>query len=417
MSGHIDTGPANTGPVDTGPVDVVIAGGGLIGAGIAWRAVQRGLTVRVVDPDPGSGASQAAGGMLAPVSEATYGEDRLLRLGQESLRRYPEFVAELQAATGHDVGLRTTGTLLVGFDADDMRALDDLHRYHRELGLPAQRLTPGESRRLEPGLTPRLRGALHAAADYSVDARALHAALLAALPTGTLVRARVTAVTVQNGRAIGVTLADGSVLRGQTVVVALGAASAALPGAPALPVRPVGGQILRARSLDGEPLAERTVRALVRGRHVYLVPIGANGMIIGATSEEKGWHSRVTVGGVFELLRDATEVLPALAEAELTETLVRFRPGTPDNAPILGPTPVPGLVVATGHYRNGVLLTPVTADAIAELLVTGALPEVAADFTIARFTAPESNTARFTAPEDQDSAAGAGRSASHMPAG
>ena len=138
MSGHIDTGPANTGPVDTGPVDVVIAGGGLIGAGIAWRAVQRGLTVRVVDPDPGSGASYAAGGMLAPVSEATYGEDRLLRLGQESLRRYPEFVAELEKATGHDVGLRTTGTLMVGFDADDMRALDDLHRYHRELGLPAQ---------------------------------------------------------------------------------------------------------------------------------------------------------------------------------------------------------------------------------------------------------------------------------------
>jgi glycine oxidase ThiO len=379
------SGPADTGPADAGPVDVVIAGGGLIGAGIAWRAIHRGLTVRVVDPDPGSGASYAAGGMLAPVSEASYGEDRLLRLGQESLRRYPEFVAELEKATGHDVGLRTTGTLMVGFDADDMRALDDLHRYHRELGLPAERLTPGEARRLEPGLTPRLRGAVHAASDYSVDGRALHAALLAALPTSTLVRARVTAVAVQNGRAVGVTLADGSTLRGQTVVLALGAASGDLPGAPALPVRPVGGQILRAWSLDGEPLAERTIRALVRGRHVYLVPIGANGMIIGATSEEKGWHSRVTVGGVFELLRDATEVLPALVEAELTETLVRFRPGTPDNAPILGPTPLPGLVAATGHYRNGVLLTPVTADAIAELLVTGELPAVAAEFTVARF--------------------------------
>jgi glycine oxidase len=365
--------------------DVVIAGGGLIGAGIAWRAVQRGLTVRVVDPEPGSGASHGAAGMLAPVTEATYGEERLLRLCQESLRRYPDFVAELEAATGSTVGLRTTGTLLVGFDADDMRALDDLHRYHKELGLPAQRLTPGEARRLEPGLTPRLRGAVHAASDHCVDGRAVHTALIGALPPETLVRSSVTAITVQDGRAVGVTLADGSVLRGQTVVLALGASSSGLPGAPALPVRPVGGQILRARSLEGEALLQQTVRALVRGRGVYLVPVGDDGVIIGATAEEKGWHSRVTAGGVYELLRDATEVLPGLAEAELTETLVRFRPGTPDNAPILGPTELPGLVAATGHYRNGVLLTPVTADAIAELLATGALPDVATGFDPARF--------------------------------
>jgi glycine oxidase len=365
--------------------DVVIAGGGLIGAGIAWRSVQRGLTVALVDPDPGSGASHAAGGMLAPVTEATYGEERLLRLCQESLRRYPAFVADLQAATGRPVGLRTGGTLLVGFDADDMRLLDDLHRYHRELGLPASRLTPGEARRIEPGLTPRLRGAVHAASDHSVDGRALQAALLAALPPDAVIRQRVTAITVESGRAVGLGLADGSVLRGGTVVLALGAASAALPGAPALPVRPVGGQILRAQALDGEPLLHSTVRALVRGRSVYLVPLGSDGVIIGATSEEKGWHSRVTVGGVFELLRDATEVLPGLAEAELTETLVQFRPGTPDNAPILGQTELPGLVVATGHYRNGVLLTPVTADAIAELLVTGALPEVAQGLGAGRF--------------------------------
>jgi glycine oxidase len=370
--------------------DVIIAGGGLIGAGIAWRAVQRGLTVRLVDPEPGAGASRVAGGMLAPVTEATYGEERLLRLCQDSLRRYPSFVAELEAATGASVGLRTTGTLLVGFDADDMRALDELHRYHRELGLPAQRLTPGEARRLEPGLTPRLRGAVHAGSDHSVDGRALHAALLAALPPQTLVRARVAGVAVQSGRAVGVTLADGSVLNGETVVLALGARSADLPGAPALAVRPVGGQILRVRGLDGEPLVQQTVRALVRGRSVYLVPIGADQVIIGATSEEKGWHSRVTAGGVFELLRDATEVLPGLAEAELTETLVQFRPGTPDNAPILGPTELPGLIAATGHYRNGVLLTPVTADAIAELLATGALPEVASGFAAARFASVHS---------------------------
>jgi len=367
----------------TGPgTDVVIAGGGLIGAGIAWRCVHRGLSVTVVDPSPGSGASQAAGGMLAPVSEATYGEERLLRLCQESLRRFPSFVAELSAETGHEVSLRTTGTLMVGFDADDMRALDELHGYHRELGLTASRLTPGEARRMEPGLTPRLRGAVHVAGDHSVDGRALHAALLAALPPATVVRRPLTGITVESGRAVGVALADGTVVRGGTVVLALGAVSGSLPGAPALPVRPVGGQILRAR---GERLLEGTVRALVRGHNAYLVPVGADGVIIGATSEEKGWDSRVTAGGVYELLRDAIEVLPGLAEAELTETLVRFRPGTPDNAPILGLTELPGLVAATGHYRNGVLLTPVTSDAIAALVADGALPEVATGFDASRF--------------------------------
>jgi glycine oxidase len=326
--------------------------------------------------------------MLAPVTEATYGEERLLRLCQESLRRYPSFVAELAEQTGRDVGLRTSGTLLVGFDADDMRALDDLHRYHRELGLPATRLTPTEARRREPGLTQRLRGAVHAASDHSVDGRALHGALLATLPPGTLVRRKVAAVTVENGRAVGLTLDDGSVVRGDAIVLALGAGSGSVPGASALPVRPVGGQILRVRA--AEPLLEGTVRALVRGKSVYLVPLHGDEVIIGATSEEKGWESRVTAGGVHDLLRDAIEVLPGLAEAELTETLVRFRPGTPDNAPILGPTELPGLVAATGHYRNGVLLTPVTADAIACLIADGALPEVAAGFDASRFTAVHS---------------------------
>ena len=369
-------------------MNIVIAGGGLIGLGIAWRCLQRGLSVSVVDGDPGGGASFAAGGMLAPITEASYGEERLLHLCQESLRRYPSFVAELETSTGRTVGLRTNGTLQVGFDTDDMRALDDLHAFHLELGLPAQRLTPGQARRLEPGLTPRLRGAVHVPTDHSIDGRALHGALLAAVVAAgaTLVGDRVTGLIVHNGRAGGVTLAGGREVRGEQVVLALGSHSGRLAGAPPLPVRPVGGQILRLRAepADGE-LLSGTIRALVRGRSVYLVPIGTDGVIVGATSEEKGYHSRVTAGGVFELLRDAIEVVPALAEAELVESIVRFRPGTPDNAPILGATDLPGLVAATGHYRNGVLLTPVTADAIAELLATGDLPEVATGFDPQRF--------------------------------
>ncbi len=369
--------------------DVVVAGGGLIGMAIAWRSAQRGLSVTVVDEAPGAGASRAAAGMLAPVTEASYGEEALLRLCLASLQRYPAFAAELEQAGGVPVGLRTAGTLVVGFDADDQRALDALLAYQRELGLAVERLTPREARRREPSLTPRLRGALQVAGDHSVDARAVHAGLLAAGAAAgvRVVRARVAGVRVEDGAATGVHLDDGSVLAADAVVLALGAHGGALPGAPDVPVRPVKGQILRLAGAAG--LLEGTVRALVRGRPVYLVPYDGDRLVVGATVEDRGFDARVTAGGVHDLLRDAIEVVPGITELELVETLARWRPGTPDNAPVLGPSGVPGLVLATGHHRNGALLTPVTADLVAELLVTGELPELAAPFTLDRFSRQE----------------------------
>jgi len=372
-----------------GPTDVLVAGGGLIGLAVAWRAALAGLSVRVVDDAPGTGASLAAAGMLAPVTEAAYGEQRLLGLAQASLARYPSFVAELEAASGLAVGLRTAGTLLVGFDADDLVGVAELHAYQRELGLAAERLTPRECRRREPGLSTRVRAGLSVPGDHSVDPRAMHAALLVAAERAgvSLVRARAAGLLVEDGRATGVQLGDGRLAAG-TVVLALGADSARLPGVPAgaVPVRPVKGQILRLR---GAPVLEGTVRALVRGRAVYLVPYGGDRLVVGATVEELGFDDRVTAGAVLDLLRDATEVVPGLTELELVETLARFRPGTPDNAPLLGPSVLPGLVLATGHYRNGALLTPVTSDALAELLVSGVLPAVVAPFTTARFARQE----------------------------
>ena len=371
--------------------DVVIAGGGPIGLSIAWRCAQRGLTVAVADATDGGGAWQAAAGMLAPITEAAYGEEQLLRLCRASLAQYPSFVDELQTASGVDLALRTSGTLQVGFDADDMRALDDLHRFHQELGLPAERLTAGEARRLEPSLTPRVRGAVRVPSDHSVDARALREALdIAAERAGVrLERSRVTELLVDAGRATGLRLANGATLAGAAVVIALGARSGSLPGLPPLPVRPVKGQILRLHGIQrlhgAAGLLGGTVRALVRGHSVYLVPLRTDELIIGATVEDKGFDGAVTAGGVHELLRDALEVVPGVSELELAESLVRFRPGTPDNAPLLGATELPGLVLATGHYRNGVLLTPATADAIATLLADGALPEVAAGFGVQRF--------------------------------
>ncbi|MEU2350112.1 glycine oxidase ThiO [Modestobacter sp. NPDC049651] len=368
---------------------VLVAGGGLVGLVVAWRAAQRGLAVTVVDDAPGAGASRAAAGMLAPVTEAAYGEQALLRLCAASLDRYPAFVAELEAASGRRVGLRTAGTLVVGFDADDMRALDALHAFQTELGLAAERLSSRDTRRREPALTPRLRGGLLVPGDHSVDGRSLHAALLAAAGSAGVrfVPGRAAAVRVDGGRATGLELTDGTALAADQVVVALGAHSGRLPGVPALPVRPVKGQVLRMAGADG--LLTGTVRALVRGRHVYLVPYGEGRLVVGATVEDRGFDDTVTAGGVYELLRDAVEVLPGVTELELTETLARWRPGTPDNAPVLGPSGVPGLVLATGHHRNGVLLTPVTGDAVGEFLATGVLPEVAAPFTRDRFEQQE----------------------------
>ncbi|GIF73821.1 glycine oxidase ThiO [Asanoa siamensis] len=357
---------------------VVVAGGGLIGLAVAWRAATRGLSVTVVDDAPGDGASRAAAGMLAPLTEAAYGEEALRALSRESLARYPGFLADL----GGTVALRTAGTVEVGFDADDMAALDRLHAYYVESGLPVERLTAGQARRREPALSPRVRGALHAPTDHSIEPRALHAALLtAAVDAGVeIVRSRIAALAVTDDRATGVVLSSGAVLGGDTVVLALGAWSGALPGTPPLPVRPVKGQILRLRGGDG--LLAGTIRALVRGRHVYLVPSADDRLVVGATSEELGFDATVTAGAVHDLLRDAIEVVPEVAELELVETLARWRPGTPDNAPLLGPSPLPGLVLATGHHRNGVLLTPATADAIADLLTEGTLPAYAAPFTM-----------------------------------
>ena len=356
---------------------VAIAGGGLIGLAVAWRAAQRGLDVTVIDDAPGTGASYAAAGMLAPVAEAAYGEEALLALCRESLSRYPEFVAELERVTGHEVGLRTAGTIAVGFDADDMRFLDAMHAFQVELGLDARRLSARSVREVEPSLTPRVRGGVHVPGDLSVDGRAVHAALLVA--------ARSAGASIVDDRVASwadgsLQLLSGATVRADVVVLATGAWT--VDGVPPVPVRPVKGQILRLRG--AHDLVSGTVRALVRGRPVYLVPYGKDGLVVGATVEDRGFDPTVTAGAVHDLLRDAIEVVPGVSELELVETLARWRPGTPDNAPLLGPL-APGLLLATGHYRNGVLLTPVTGDAIADLLTTGELPVVARPFTLDRF--------------------------------
>ena len=368
--------------------DVAVVGGGPIGLAVGWRAAQRGLGVVVLDAGaPGAGV--VAAGMLAPVSEAEHGQDALLALGLASARRYPGWIEELRAASGADPGYRTTGTLLVARDRDDAEQLERALLLRRELGLPVMRLRASEARRLEPALAPHVRLALHAPGDHAVDPRALAAALAAALVAagGELRReARVTGVLTGAGAVHGVELQDGSRVMAEQVVIAAGAWSGLLDGLPKharLPVRPVKGQVLRLRDPEGPGLAERVIR--LPGS--YLVPRGDGRYVLGATVEERGWDDHPTAGAVHELLRDMGEAVPGVLELRLEEVGAGLRPGTPDNAPAIGPGALEGLLWATGHHRNGILLAPVTADLVAGLLTGEALPAEAAPFAPARFAA------------------------------
>jgi len=343
---------------------VLIVGGGIIGLSIAWRARQRGLEPLVLEAGRDGAGWHRAAGMLAPVTEAEFGEEDLLRLGIESARRYAGFCAEL------GVELRGAGTLVVARDRDEAEALDRLHAFRATLGLSAERLRPSAARRREPALAPTVRLALDVPGDRAVDPRALVAAL----------RAR---VEVRDARVLellpgeGVRLEGGEVVRGEQVVLAAGAWSAALDAR--VPVRPVRGQVLR---LSGEALVERSIRTL----DAYLVPRGDGRYVLGATMEERGWDPVPTAGGVFELLRDLSEVLPGVLELHLDEVLVGFRPMTPDSRPAIGRGPG-DILWATGHGRNGILLAPVTADLVAAQLAGEALPDWARPFDPARFEA------------------------------
>ncbi|MDQ0944119.1 glycine oxidase [Streptomyces sp. V1I1] len=363
--------------------DVLVVGGGIIGLVTAWRAAQRGLRVAVVDPEPGGGAAQVAAGMLAAVTELHYGEQTLLGLNVESARRYPAFVAELEQASGQRVGYRACGTLAVALDADDRAHLRELHALQRRSGLESEWLAGRECRRLEPMLAPGVRGGLRVDGDHQVDPRRLAAALVTACERAGVVfhRGWAERLSVVRDRAAGAVLRDAGELTADQVVLAGGSLSGSLDGVPAdvlPPVRPVKGQVLRLTVPPAyAPFLSRTVRAVVRGSHVYLVPRENGELVVGATSEELGWDTTVTAGGVYELLRDAHELVPGITELPLTETRAGLRPGSPDNAPLLGPTALSGLHVATGHHRNGVLLTPVTGDVMAAVLVTGELPDEA----------------------------------------
>lgn len=397
--------------------DVAVIGGGVVGHGIAWELRRSGRTVALIDDAPGTGASWAAAGMLAPVSELHYQEEDLLELMLESSRLWPDFAERLQPAAADaaggaaadraggaaadagagGTGYLTTPTLAVGADAADRRALADLRTVQQACGLSVEPLTVRAARGREPLLSPGISCAFDIRADHQVDPRLLLAriaALLAADPGSHAVQRRAAGLLWRDGRVTGVGLAGGGEVRAEETIVANGLGAAGLGGLPAglhLPLRPVHGDILRLRvPARLRPLLGSTVRGLVRGVPVYIVPRQDGTVVIGATQREDALAEptassadAVSAGGVYQLLRDAQQLLPAVAELELLEATARARPATPDNAPLLGrvadraagrPQDVAGLLLATGFFRHGILLTPVAAQICRQLLDGAADP-------------------------------------------
>jgi len=377
-------------------VDLAILGGGIVGLSVAWRARQRGMSVAVFERGVcGEGATHVAAGMLAPVAEVEFGVDgrRLLEIGMRSAAMWPSFAIELEEASGTDVGLRRHGTLVVARDEDEARELERQVAFREGLGLAVERMRPSQARALEPGLAPTVRLALHAPDDHSVDPRAVIAALRTACEREGVRLCEHTQVLgleldSDATRVLGVKLArdgawpadtlagraaeqDGfgdprscvSVQAGQ-VVVSMGAWSGlplGLPEGAGVEVRPVKGQIMRLRDPAGPGLIKRVVRF----GGGYLVPRGAGRYVLGATVEERGFEADPTAGGIYELLRDAHDLVPGVSELRIEEIGVGYRPGTPDNLPVVGAGALEGLIWATGHHRNGILLAPLTAELVA----------------------------------------------------
>jgi glycine oxidase len=368
--------------------EVVVVGGGVIGLASAWRTAQAGINVVLLERGRlASGASHVAAGMLAPSGEADPGERSLLALGLVSAQRWPRFAEELARAGGTDPGYRRCSTLRVAGDRDDAEALEREATVRRELGIDCTLLRGGEAREREPALAPSIRMALELPDDHAVDPRRVCAALAAAArAAGASLResAEVTRVLVHHGRVSGVQLRDGSSLGAERVIVAAGCWSGdegLLPDGAGVPVRPVKGQILRLRDRSGPGL----LSAVIRRKSIYLVPRGDGRYVRGATTEEQGFDTSVTAGAVWELIRDAAEVVPGVLELELEQAQAGLRPGTPDNAPLLGAGALDGLVWATGHHRNGILLCPITAEVVVSTLRGESLPDVAEPFLPGRF--------------------------------
>lgn len=357
---------------------IIVIGAGVVGLSIAWRLVEEGAQVTVLDPHPGDGATHAAAGMLAPVSEYWFQEDALLELALHAAQSYPALAKRLQKQTGIDLYHRQEGTIIAAATRADRETLTRLQEAQTRHGLPVESLTTRTARQLEPALAPRLAGAFLSTSDHALDPRALTTAYLQALqahPQATIYRQRAAAVMYRGDQLIGVADEEGTTYEGETVVLANNLAATQLQGLPHQwepRLRPVYGETLRlavpathtASTAVSGP--QHVVRALVEDRSVYVVPRGDGRYVVGATSREDH-REGPPAGSIYRLLRDAHRVVPDVLEMEVTEIVSRARPATPDQMPLVGYLS-PGLLAATGTYRHGVLLSPTIAQTVSNLV-------------------------------------------------
>jgi glycine oxidase len=377
----------NSGSAPLPRISVAIVGGGVIGLSIGWRLAAQGAQVTIFERGtPGRGASWAAAGMLAAGSEVEPGETALLELLLASQAMWPGFAAELAAASGIDVRLRTEGTLSVALSQDDLGRLRQTYALQRRLGVQSSWVGRDEALELEPALNPALAGAVMVPGDHQVDNRLVTEALRQSFVRagGALCADSGDAgIVIAGGRAIGVE-SGGVIHRAEQVIVAAGAWTPDVPGLPAIarpPVRPVKGQMIALGMDPAAPLLTRTVWT----QKAYLVPRLDGRLIVGATTEERGFDGAITAGGMLSLLESAWRAAPGIEDLPIVESWVGFRPGSRDDAPILGRTDVEGLILATGHHRNGILLAPITARAITALVLTGRTEPEIAGFGLDRF--------------------------------
>ena len=379
------TDPRTANRAKTPPVAIV--GAGVCGLGIAWLLAQAGRAVEVFDKgEAGRGATWAAAGMLAAGAETEPGEEALLALTLESRKMWPDFARALEAASGLDLGYRDEGTLVVAPTRDDAEQLRFTYEFQRGLGLELEWLSGAEARRREPHLRPGIAGAVYSPADHQVDNRQLALALKeACLRAGVRLHehCEVTGLDLEAGRVRGL-WAGKARHAAEAVVLATGAWSGGLDWLPPqarIPVRPVKGQMLSLIMDPAMPLLSHVLWA----PKIYLVPRSDGRLLVGATVEEKGFDRALTAGGLYELLDAAWRPLPAIEELPIEETWVGHRPTSRDDAPILGETALEGLLLATGHHRNGILLAPLTAEAISDLILKGEMRPEARAFGLSRF--------------------------------
>ena len=373
-------------------VDIAIVGGGIIGLSVAYEAATAGLSVVVIERQRcGSGATPVAAGMLAPVSEAEPALPGMVELGLDSCRLYPDFVARVEVDSGMKCGYRTEGTLSIAVDRDQMEDLEHRAATHEELGLEIERLSARDVLRLEAGLSARIVGGLHTKNDRQVDPRALSAALVAAAGMHGVAFAEATELAGverdPSGAVCGVSLRRADEPAGSAhdtietanLVLCAGAWTRELiPELYDLPLYPIKGQLIRLRG-------EVALSHIVASPDVYLVPRAGGELVVGASVEEQGFDDRPTAGVTMDLLGQAWRLLPSVYELEIAEINVGFRPTLPDHMPAIGPIDLPGAFVATGHYRNGIMLAPATAKYLLETIETGEIPQAIAEFRPARF--------------------------------